>query len=142
MKQASQVDTEDRHKRTHSLSLTSSDALIAPFHQGSFFLTDAAMAAQVRKCGRTSAEYTDESKRACKKHSLSSMGTSGAAEHVCVESIASSSCEASGAAEQRCVDANSEYEINAMRMLDSRIALALAMACSATGPQKPSSGAI
>jgi hypothetical protein len=41
----------------------------------SFFLTDAAMAIQ-------SAQYTDESKRACKKHSLNSMGTSGAAEHV------------------------------------------------------------
>ena len=68
------------------------------------------------------------------------MGTSGAAEHVFVETIASSSCEANGAAEQRCVDANSEYETNAMRMLDSRIALA--MACSATGPQNPSSGAI
>ena len=70
------------------------------------------------------------------------MGTSGVAEHVCVETIASSSCEASGAAEQRCVDANSEYEINAMRILDSAVALASAMACSATGPRKPSSGAI
>ena len=38
----------------------------------------------------------------------------------------------SGAAEHSCMDADSEYETNATRMLDSRMALALALACSST----------
>ena len=84
------------------------------------------------------------------------MGIRGASEHVCVDAVASSSCEASGAAEHSCVDANSEYEINATRMLDSRMASALACSSTSTSnaaehvrvdavassPWKPSSGAI
>ena len=82
------------------------------------------MATQVHKCRLAlsppglSAQYTDESKRACKKHSLSSMGIRGAAEHVCVDAVASSLCEASCAAEHSYVDA------------------------VASSPWKPSSGAI
>ena len=95
------------------------------------------MATQVCKCEKTSAQYTDDSKRNCKTHSLSSMGISGAAEHSCMH-------------------ADSEYETNATQMLDRRMALAFSLACSsmstsnvaehvrvdavASSPWKPSRG--